>query len=56
MAAFEPPAPDLAQLLADWEMWEQGGETPGRILANLKTHGMGGLLAQLAESGWTPKP
>ena len=55
MTTFEPPAPDLAQLQADWDAWETGDETPGRVLANLKTHGMRAVLAELIESGWTPK-
>jgi len=54
MSSFEPPAPDLAQLKADWDSWEKGEETPGRVLANMKTHGMRGLLQQLIEAGWTP--
>lgn len=55
MSTFEPPAPDLALIRADWESWERGEEAPGRVLANLKTHGLAGLLEQLTESGWTPK-
>jgi hypothetical protein len=52
--SFEIPAPDLAKLLGHWEEWERGDETPGRVLANLKTAGMPGLLRQLIESGWQP--
>ena len=52
--SFQPPAPDLALLRADWEMWEKGEETPGRVLANMKTHGMAELIAELLASGWTP--
>ena len=52
--SFEPPVPDIAKLREAWEEWERGEETPGRVLANLKTAGMPGLLAQLAESGWSP--
>ena len=52
--SFEPPAPDIAKLRDTWEEWERGEETPGRVLANLKTSGMRALLAQLVESGWSP--
>ncbi len=52
--AFERPAPDLNKLIAAWEEWERGEETPGRVLANLKTAGLGDVLASLSESGWTP--
>jgi hypothetical protein len=53
MSTFERPAPDLAKLITAWEEWERGEQTPGRVLANLKTAGLGEVLAQLAESGWT---
>lgn len=51
---FERPAPDLAKLIAAWEAFEAGEEAPGKVLANLKTAGLADVLAQLAESGWTP--
>jgi hypothetical protein len=51
---FEHPAPDLSKLVAAWESWETGEETPGRVLANLKTAGLHEVLAQLVESGWAP--
>ena len=50
--SFDPPAPDVAKLQQAWEKWERGEETPGRVLADLKTSGMRDLLAQLVESGW----
>ena len=53
--SFEPPAPDVAKLLSSWEEWEKGDETPGRVLANLKTSGLRELLTTLAESGWQPR-
>ena len=53
MSTFERPAPDLAKLISAWEEWERGEQTPGRVLANLKTAGLGEILAQLAEAGWT---
>jgi hypothetical protein len=50
---MEKPAPDVAKLLAYWEEWERGDETPGRVLANLKTHGMPDVLRALVDQGWT---
>lgn len=41
-----PPEP--AKLLQLWMEWERGDETPGRVLANLKTAGMRRLLEELA--------
>jgi hypothetical protein len=52
--AFERPAPDLQKLIAAWEQFEVGEETPGRVLANLKTAGLPEILRQLVEDGWTP--
>jgi hypothetical protein len=50
---MEKPAPDAAKLLAFWEEWERGEETPGQVLANLKTHGMPDVLRALVDQGWT---
>jgi len=52
--SFEQPVPDLAKLIAAWEEFENGEQAPGKVLANLKTAGLPQVLAQLAESGWTP--
>ncbi len=52
--AFDRPAPDLAKLQAAWEEWERGEQQPGKVLANLKTAGLAEVLAELAESGWSP--
>jgi hypothetical protein len=52
--SFEAPAPDLSKLISAWEEWEAGEQTPGRVLANMKTAGLPQVLRQLAESGWTP--
>ncbi len=52
--AFEAPAPDLAKLFAAWDEWERGGEAPGKILAKMKTAGLGRVLQQLTDSGWVP--
>ena len=42
-----PPA-DPSKLLSQWMAWEKGEETPGRVMANLKTSGMRELLEALA--------
>jgi len=34
------PVPDPTKLLSEWMEWEKGDETPGRVMGNLKTHGM----------------
>lgn len=52
--AFETPAPDITKLISAWEEWEAGEQSPGRVLANMKTAGLPQVLRQLAESGWTP--
>lgn len=46
---MEPrPAADPSKLLSQWMAWEKGEETPGRVMANLKTSGMRELLEALA--------
>lgn len=52
--SFEPPAPDLAKLIAAWDEWERGEQAPGKVLATLKTAGLPRVLRELADSGWTP--
>ena len=52
--AFEAPAPDLQKLISAWEEWERGEQAPGRVLANMKTAGLGQILQQLASAGWSP--
>lgn len=49
------PPPEPAKLLAFWMEWERGDETPGRVLANLKTHGLRQLLEHLAAAP-APQP
>jgi hypothetical protein len=44
------PPPDPDKLLAYWDEWERGEETPGRVMANLKTAGLPDLLRQIVES------
>ena len=52
--AFDLPVPDLAKLIAAWEEFERGEQSPGKVLAKMKTAGLAQVLAQLAQSGWTP--
>jgi len=54
MSTFDVPPPDLGKLLAAWEEWERGEETPGKVLSRLKTAGLPAVLQQLVDSGWTP--
>jgi hypothetical protein len=42
------PPPDPVKLLEYWMEWERGDETPGRVMANLKTHGLRQLLEHLS--------
>ena len=42
------PPPDPEKLLADWMEWERGETMPGRVMSNLKTHGLRELLDELA--------
>jgi hypothetical protein len=41
---MELPVPDPEKLLASWMEWETGENTPGRVMANLKTGGLPDLL------------
>jgi hypothetical protein len=52
--SFERPVADIAKLLAAWQEWERGEESPGRVLADLKKAGLADVLAQLIETGWAP--
>ena len=45
---MDRPPPDPVKLLADWMEWETGETPPGRVIANLKTHGLRDLLEGLA--------
>ena len=38
--AFDMPPPDLTKLIAAWEQWETGEESPGKVLALMKTAGL----------------
>ncbi|MCB1039707.1 MAG: hypothetical protein R2701_09750 [Acidimicrobiales bacterium] len=44
---MDRPPIDPAKLLASWMEWERGENTPGRILADLKTGGLRDVLEQL---------
>jgi hypothetical protein len=44
---MDRPPPDPAKLLAHWMEWEKGEDTPGRVMADLKTAGMKDLLEAL---------
>ena len=50
------PPPDPVKLLADWMEWERGETQPGRVMSNLKTHGLRDLLESLAEADSGPAP
>ena len=41
---MDRPPPDPSKLLADWMEWEKGETPPGKVISNLKTHGMRDLL------------
>ncbi|HJR24844.1 MAG TPA: hypothetical protein VJ804_05180 [Acidimicrobiales bacterium] len=44
---MDRPLPDPTKLLADWMEWERGETPPGRVMSNLKTHGLRDLLETL---------
>ena len=44
------PPTDPSKLLAYWMEWERGDQTPGRVMANLKTAGLRELLEALAQA------
>jgi len=44
---MDRPAPDPSKLLADWMEWEKGETPPGKVISNLKTHGLRDLLESL---------
>ncbi len=45
---MDRPPPDPVKLLADWMEWEKGETPPGKVISNLKTHGMRELLESLS--------
>lgn len=50
LRGMERPPADPSKLLADWMEWERGETPPGKVISNLKTHGMRELLESLAAS------
>jgi hypothetical protein len=50
---MEKPPTDPHKLLEHWMAWERGEETPGRVLANLKTAGLRDVLEHLAAQAGT---
>ena len=52
--AFEAPAPDLSKLISAWEEWEAGEQSPGKVLANMKSAGLPQVLRRLVDTGWSP--
>jgi len=45
---MDKPPPDPAKLLSDWMEWEKGETPPGKVMSNLKTHGLRELLESLS--------
>jgi hypothetical protein len=45
---MDRPPPDPSKLLVDWMEWEKGETPPGKVISNLKTHGLRDLLETLA--------
>ncbi len=48
LRGMDRPAPDPSKLLADWMEWEKGETPPGKVISNLKTHGLRDLLETLS--------
>ncbi|MBK9969833.1 MAG: hypothetical protein IPP16_03515 [Acidimicrobiaceae bacterium] len=46
--------PDLSKLISAWEEWEAGEQSPGKVLANMKTAGLPQVLRRLVDTGWSP--
>ncbi|MFZ6004030.1 MAG: hypothetical protein ACOYXM_08865 [Actinomycetota bacterium] len=44
---MDRPAPDPAKILHDWMEWEKGETPPGKVISNMKTHGLRDLLEAL---------
>ena len=50
------PPPDPVKLLEYWMEWERGDESPGRVMSNLKTHGLRELLEHLGSEATAASP
>ena len=46
---MQKPKPDLNKITDLWEQWEQGKAEPGKLMSQLKIHGLPDILQQLAE-------
>jgi hypothetical protein len=53
---MDRPPPDPSKLLADWMEWERGETPPGKVISNLKTHGMRDLLESLGAAQASDAP
>jgi hypothetical protein len=47
---MDRPPPDPRKLLAQWQEWEAGEVTPGKLVSELKTGGLPDLLRDLVEA------
>jgi hypothetical protein len=56
LRAMDRPAPDPTKLLHDWMEWEKGETPPGKVISNLKTHGLRDLLETLAAAQGADAP
>ena len=50
---MDKPLPDPSKLLVDWMEWEKGETPPGKVMSNLKTHGLRDLLESLSAAQGT---
>ena len=50
---MDKPLPDPRKLLTDWMEWEKGETPPGKVMSNLKTHGLRDLLESLSAAQGT---
>ena len=51
---MDRPPPDPVKLLDIWMRWERGEETPGRVMADLKTGGLRDVLEHLVNPSAAP--
>lgn len=56
LGGMDRPPPDPAKLLADWMEWEKGETPPGKVISNLKTHGLRDLLETLTAAQGADAP
>ena len=53
---MDRPPPDPQKLLDAWMEWERGETPPGRVMSNLKTHGLRDLLESLQAASTADAP